>query len=378
MFKELALGACAVAGSITLGAASCQPPLPPTYSPTYSIVSLGEGNTNGDSAVVSAEISADGSTVAFATTSTNVIPGEPGHGIFLRDLETGDVARVSDLLPGVEGALSGISADGRFVTYSVPISIDLGGGTSYQVYDARAGSVVDAVGGRYAPYPGPVVSPDGSTLTVPATSTPSGIRPCYTRPLGSSDPAQQTDCPSGQNGGSVGQTYAVSSNGRFVIYSWFTPDASPGGQMIWDSVTGTSDDLPLPGSHPTAVSDDGRFITGTDLANGIDRGQTVQYDRQTNSTERLPGVHKAIEASRDGKYVAILSEIDQVSGTISRWNTRTNRVDDLVVVNTGEPAAGTCGNLFAPLTDNGSICRKTAESHDSIDTNTVADAYMVR
>ena len=119
--KRIVVGIFAVVGSIVLGASSCQPPPPPPTDLTYSLLSLGAGDTTGadvlgNDDVLTSAISADGNVIAFATLSTNVIPGDPRPGLFLRDQSTGEVTRLGGDV-NLSGFNFGPSADGRFVTY---------------------------------------------------------------------------------------------------------------------------------------------------------------------------------------------------------------------------------------------------------------------
>jgi len=73
--------------------------------------------------VMTADISDDGRFVAFDAYSSNVVPGDtsPGQDVFVRDMQTGAVERISINSLGVEAeggaAYARISADGRFVLF---------------------------------------------------------------------------------------------------------------------------------------------------------------------------------------------------------------------------------------------------------------------
>jgi hypothetical protein len=72
---------------------------------------------------LSPSISADGRWVSFSSTATNLVTGQDGgnEDVYLKDLQTGAVTRVSNSTSGGQAngdsADSSISGDGRFVTY---------------------------------------------------------------------------------------------------------------------------------------------------------------------------------------------------------------------------------------------------------------------
>lgn len=81
---------------------------------------------NDDSQVddASLEVSADGRFVLFASYASNLVPGDTnaGQDVFLKDMATGDVSRISTSSLGVEGDSGGftsdsMSADGRYITF---------------------------------------------------------------------------------------------------------------------------------------------------------------------------------------------------------------------------------------------------------------------
>jgi Tol biopolymer transport system component len=86
-------------------------------------VSVSSAGAQGDAISYAQAISGDGRFVAFASTATNLVPGDTnGHyDVFVRDRQTGSTERVSLSSAGAQGdedsLFPSISADGRFVAY---------------------------------------------------------------------------------------------------------------------------------------------------------------------------------------------------------------------------------------------------------------------
>jgi Tol biopolymer transport system component len=86
-------------------------------------VSLGRGRVQGDFGSYIPAISADGRFVAFSSDATNLVPGDTNGVLdaFVRDRQGGTTRRVSLGSAGIQrksgGAVSSISADGRFVVF---------------------------------------------------------------------------------------------------------------------------------------------------------------------------------------------------------------------------------------------------------------------
>lgn len=378
MLKRLVLGVCAIVGSVVLGAASCQPP-PPPQAPTYSLVSLGTGDTAGNNQVgngdvLAAAVSADGNEVAFLTLSTNVIPGDPAAGLFLRDRATGGVTRITGQANVGQFAFTP-SADGRFVTYETRDPYV--GGAEIHVLD-RNTNTTQTFGRQYGTSIAPIVSADGSTVIFGVNSAPYEWYPlCEAVDLST---GSSTRCPLGATDRVADGIAAISSNGHFVVNRWRSSDNSTRGLLLWDRTTDTVEDLPAsdpPGSQTQAlaVSDDGRYLSIYDSSGA------GQLDLQTSTVKRPPnnagaGAYPAA-TSRDGKYIHLATPATANTGALTRrWNTRSNSLKDLGDLS--DPA-------FAPVpmcsitlvTDDGGVCVNTTDSLDPIDDNAKSDTYLV-
>ena len=371
--KRIVVGIFAVVGSIVLGASSCQPPPPPPPTDlTYSLLSLGAGDTTGadvlgNDDVLTSAISADGNVIAFATLSTNVIPGDPRPGLFLRDQSTGEVTRLGGDV-NLSGFNFGPSADGRFVTYVTrePLSPS----SDITVHDRETGTTRSFVR-QYGSSIMPVVSADGSSLIFGINSSPYSWYPnCEVVDIatGSSDA-----CELGGTDRVPGQIGAVSSNGRFVVNRWTSADGAESGFALWDRDTGTVQDLPAYG-QVMAISDDGRYL------NMLDFDGAGQVDTDTGAIERPPAAAgddtAPVAMSRDGRYVQLTPPPGTAGTHTFRWDTQTDVVEDLGEFTSGAfvPAPVCSFNL---VTDDGGVCVNTPDPLDPIDDNAKTDSYLV-
>jgi Tol biopolymer transport system component len=134
---------------------------------TTALVSVDSGEVQGNGLSSPGPISANGRLLAFFSEASNLVAGDT-NGVadaFLRDLQTGETERVSVGTGGVQGnsfgAATGISADGRFISFwsvaSNLVAGDTNGHADIFVHD-RAGADTDGDG-----------VPDGSD-NCPATS----------------------------------------------------------------------------------------------------------------------------------------------------------------------------------------------------------------
>jgi Tol biopolymer transport system component len=319
-------------------------------------------------------VSADGNEVAFLTLSTNVIPGDPGAGLFLRDRATGGVTRITEQANVGQFEFTP-SADGRFVTYETRDPYV--GGAEIHVLD-RFTNTTQTFARQYGTSIAPIVSADGSTVIFGVNSAPYEWYPrCEAVDLST---GSSTQCPLGATDRVANGIAAISSNGRFVVNLWSSSDNSTTGLVIWDRTNNTVNDLPAsvpPGAYTQvlAVSDDGRYLSIYDSSGA------GQLDLQTSTVKRPPnnagaGAYPAA-TSRDGKYIHLATPATTNTEALTRrWNTRSNALNDL---------GGLSDPAFAPVpmcsitlvTDGGGVCVNTADSLDPIDDNAKTDAYLI-
>ena len=93
------------------------------FTGTVERVSVASDGTQGNDASVWPSISADGRYVAFYTPASNLVPGDTNgeFDVFVRDMKTGVVDRVSVASDGTQGngasVWPSISGDGRYVAF---------------------------------------------------------------------------------------------------------------------------------------------------------------------------------------------------------------------------------------------------------------------
>src|SRR4051812_7054552 len=114
-----------------------------------STTSLGAETNNGSS---NAEISADGRYVTFASAATNLVTGDTNlvTDLFRKDMQTGDVVRVSTALDGTQAdsytSASKLSADGHYLVFATQAATLVSGDTNLQTdifrKDLTTGEVV--------------------------------------------------------------------------------------------------------------------------------------------------------------------------------------------------------------------------------------------
>ena len=120
-----------------------------------------------DKASTTARLSADGSTVAFQSYATNLVPGtDPNRGWnpFVRDLRTGKLSRIDGRKPTDISGVEGLSADGGKLMYSTSGE----GSVGLWVRDLRTGADVLATPAQDGTPRGAAagaLSADGSTVS---------------------------------------------------------------------------------------------------------------------------------------------------------------------------------------------------------------------
>ncbi|NMG06351.1 PD40 domain-containing protein [Brasilonema sp. UFV-L1] len=154
---------------------------------TTTRVSVAEDGTQGNRSSSSPSISADGRFVAFESSAYNLVPRDTNNSsdIFVRDLLTGSLTRVSVAEDGTQGnnfsSGPSISADGRFVAFSSNASNLVAGDTNNSsdifVRDLQTGtttlvSVADdnIQGGIFTSSSTPSISANGNFVAFSSTA----------------------------------------------------------------------------------------------------------------------------------------------------------------------------------------------------------------
>jgi Tol biopolymer transport system component len=206
----------------------------------------------GDEGAYSPTISANGRFVAFASSSSNLVPGDVAS---TQDVFVWDHKTKTNTLISQNGSASWdpvISADGRYVAYQADEDLQLGNSDVY-LRDRLSG---------------------GTTL------------------LGHSEPLEP--------GGPLVDHLAISGDGRFVAYH------GSGGLVVWERTTGSTTQIGQ-GRFP-ALSGDGHYLAFS--AGPVNHEDVFVRDLVTGTTTPLthgngPSQYPAISA--DGRFVAFMS-----------------------------------------------------------------------
>ncbi|HEX3126151.1 MAG TPA: hypothetical protein VH394_02380 [Thermoanaerobaculia bacterium] len=303
---------------------------------TTALVShaAGQPATSGGSASVNAAISADGNYVAFASTATNLVPGQidtnytedyygfvyPGTDIFLYNRATGATVLVShtadsSVTAGDDVCLSyvSISADGRYVAFAcyasnlVPGQIDLNEQVDIFLYDRasdtttlvsrKSSSALTAANNHSFD---PVISGDGrwigfrSLATNLVTGSSDGNAKTdvflYDRILGKTLLVSRAAGTAATAANQESLALTLNPDGRYGVFSSSATNLVPGqagpaaqNVFLFDRVTGTVELISRAAGTATtgtsgtegSVSADGRYVIFRSAAPNLVPGQTA-------------------------------------------------------------------------------------------------------
>ena len=271
-----------------------------------TLVSLGSTGAQGDNVSSTPMISADGSSVAFISSATNLVPGDTNgcDDIFVRSLQSGSTTRVSVSSGGVQGNYAcewapQISADGRLVAFESWADNLVAGDTNVRVdifvHDLQTGSTVRASvsssggesveGGNYAAISANgryVAFSSGSTNLV--TGDTNGKHDIFVRDLQLGTTQRVSLDSFGGELDGFSSLPSLSADGQAVA---FTFDSSAWGGTFVLRRDLQSGELTLEGLNPSgnpgngtcitevaAVSADGRFVTFASDASDLVPGDT--------------------------------------------------------------------------------------------------------
>jgi Tol biopolymer transport system component len=373
-------------------------------------VSVNGSGTAGSGASSTPSISGDGSLIAFASSSTNFVPGVIGTQIYLHNRQTNQIEVVSrdsnsSVINEGGGASSdpSMSSDGRFVAF-VSLSPNLVTGVSGQqiyVRDRQTGqttlvskSSAGTIGGGTSN--APAISADGRYVAYASTSTNLVAGVSGTQIYAHDRQTGQTTFVSHDNsvtpieGNGVSASPAISSDGRFVAFASLSTNlgAAAGNQQIYihDRLTGANGTTSLisqssaiagnGNSSKPSVSSDGRFVAfvsgATNIVTGFSGQQIYVHDRNTgaNGTNSLisrdnsgpPNAGNQSSSapfmSSDGRYVVFTSSatnlIAAVSGQQIYLHDRNGPITSLVSRdNTGSLVEGDGPSDTASINGNG-------------------------
>lgn len=266
------------------------------------LISRASDGTEGNRRSIDPVISAGGRFVTFSSWADNLVPGDTNGAVdvFVRDRETGETGRVSTASDGMQADdtsyPSWISGDGRWAVFASRADNlafgDANGETDVFLHDRTTGETslvslspegVQLNGSSVSP----AISSDGSHIvfrsfaeeTPPGTSAPVDI---FVRDRLSGRTARITDYPPGTHATGWSRAPAVSADGRFVVFS---------------------SDAALTAGDANRRED----VFVYDMQTGSTTLVSVASDRtQGNGTSRSPDI------SGDGRYVAFVSEADNL------------------------------------------------------------------
>ena len=296
-------------------------------------------------------ISGDGRYVAFASASTNLVPGVTGTQVYRKDLVTGEVKLCSTDAAGAQGnnfsQEPSISFDGRYVAFqSTATNLVTPATTGQQVFrkDMVTGEVklcsVDSAGtqgnnnsdsssissdGRYVAF-----QSTATNLVTPATSN----RQTFRKDLVTGEVKLCSANVAGSQANATCTWVSISSDGRYVVF--YTPatnlvsPATSGNQVFRkDLVTGevglvSADVAGLQGNGNSlvpSISSDGRYVSflsaATNLVTPASSGtQFFRKDMVTGEVRLVSadaagvqgnGAGELSSISSDGRYVAFYS-----------------------------------------------------------------------
>ena len=216
---------------------------------TVECVSRGTGGTPANGQSEGAVISPDGRYVVFASTATNLIPGEDAASttqvwdLYRRDRSNGAIVRVSSSVAGLKSNgysyASAVSADGRYVSFTSLatnlVASDVNGQSDVFVRDVQAGTTMrvsvglggsDSAGESLRPS----MSGDGRYVTFESSAgnlvsdpSPEGSTWIYLRDLQTGTTLRVISA-SGEDTGDGGTFHAtISLDGRWIAFSSAEP-----------------------------------------------------------------------------------------------------------------------------------------------------------
>lgn len=274
-----------------------------------SVNFLGE---EGDSASYGASISGDGRYVAFFSSATNLIGCDLNYAadIFVKDMQTGTVERVSVSSAGVEADMSSkypsISRNGRYVAFQSRatnlVAGDTNGCEDVFVHDRWTGQTVRAsadssgVEGNKRSHFVDVSSNGVVTFYSEATNLVAGDTNGYDDVFVHDVNTSVTVCASVDSSGVMGNGNSmdpdISEDGRFVVYLSAADNLVPGdtnghadtfvhdlltNQTTRVSVDSSGAQADWSSSYGPSITPDGRFTTFSSNADNLVPGDTNGY-----------------------------------------------------------------------------------------------------
>ena len=325
---------------------------------TTSVVSAAPDGANADNDSDTASVSSDGRYVAFASSATNLVAGDTNgqRDVFVRDMSTGTVVRVSVSSDEVEGDSSSgdpwISSDGRYVAFESSatslVAGDTNSTTDIFVRDLTAGTTVrvsldsDEVEGDSGSYDasisadGRYVAFESSASSLVAGDT-NAIYDIFVRDLTAGTTVRVSVDSDEVEANADSYDASISSDGRFVAFesdatNLVAGDTNSTMDVFVRDLTGTTtvrvsvdSDEVVEGNNSSvdpSISADGRFVAFESYATNLVAGDTNgTYDVFTRDLTATTTVRVSVNSlgvqgnfgsfdpsiSADGRYVGFES-----------------------------------------------------------------------
>ena len=349
------------------------------------------GRSNGDS--FNASMTPDGRYIVFESYASNLVPEDTSRtgDIFVRDLLTGALTRVSTSSTGVEGNdrsySPSISDDGRYIAFRSDATNlvvgDTNGFGDIFVKDRETGQLMlasltfNGLQGNNHSFE-PAISGDGNTIAFRsyASNIVAGVdnnfEDIYVRNLRTGVTTRANTSSSGQQGNNAVWYPSLSYDGRFVSFPSTANNLVLGDTNgTWDVFvkdlltnetkrvsTGSNGSEANGISNYARISADGRLVTFLSFATNLVQGDTNSKadvfvkDLFTGVTTRASTNLDGIQAN-DASFESILSATGSFiafsSAATNLIPTDTNNATDIFVKNL------TNGNIIAAATTNNSI-----------------------
>lgn len=330
-----------------------------------SRISMAYTGTQTDGNSHAPRLSQDGRYLLFQSQASTLVPNDTNGrmDVFLKDMQTGSVERVSLGAGGVQAngdsAAVGVSADGRYVAFTSwafnLVTGDTNGTEDVFIRDRTTGEVIRAsVSSTGTPGNGrsgywASFSADGRYVAFWSEATnlvPSDTN--ATRDIFLFDRVSRTtervsvSSAGVQANAESGYGVSVSGDGRYVAFASAASNLVDGDTnglidlFLRDRLYGTTQRLTAgngPSSGPS-ISADGRFIAFNSTASNLVSGDTngtmdiFVLDRQSSTVERVSVSSSGVQSndgsqepviSNDGRYVTFVSWASNLAGYDTNW-----------------------------------------------------------
>ena len=401
-------------------------------------IGLGGASANGDTEQVA--MSANGRFVAFTSNAPDLVSGDTNgiEDVFVRDMVTGEIKRISASTAGVEGdGASGrpdISADGNVIVFesnatNLVSTPDLNGYTDIYRHDLALGvttrvSVTLSSSETDGESTDPVVSGDGAVVAfrseatnlLQASADTNGVADVFSTTLIGLQRVSVTSTGAEADGWS-GHLFGIdiSFDGQHIVYASAATNLVPGDTNGWvdifvrDQLAGTVERVSLTGAggegdkscRSCTISDDGDVVAFDSASTNLVPGDTNDSPdcfvlvRSTNSLKRISVTSDGIQGSSysvapfvsaDGAVVCFQSFAPELDGALPGTGVNVEDVfryevstGELSKISVGTNGPGNNDSYRARPSGNGAVIAMAsyASNFDPADTNGEPDAFLV-